>query len=269
MKWPSALIFLGVVFEECSWGLCWGDASWCCHSNCFCYSCAWTLHPNHAGTLRIICNVKKKTTKNEILPLLLCLVRSRHTAPCLMCLCREGAFFTGEDSYLNISWILEIIRHNERLYFCLCLVFFNILSPNTLLVHRFIVSSSYTDMPIFGQCPAQDDFYLVMCGQCGQVVKPQAFQAHYGTFQTLVVFILTTFKVVRVSHPIRDESAIEESTHSFSATEVWCDDAADTSHINKSLKVSLRFGIPPGLLHTETWEGTAKHSQMQSNLTRA
>ncbi|XP_032369865.1 ataxin-7 [Etheostoma spectabile] len=35
------------------------------------------------------------------------------------------------------------------------------------------------DMPIFGQYPAQDDFYLVMCSHCGQVVKPQAFQAHY------------------------------------------------------------------------------------------
>ncbi|CAG5983531.1 unnamed protein product [Menidia menidia] len=35
------------------------------------------------------------------------------------------------------------------------------------------------DMPIFGQYPAQDDFYLVMCSHCGHVVKPQAFQAHY------------------------------------------------------------------------------------------
>ncbi|KAK5872879.1 hypothetical protein PBY51_013537 [Eleginops maclovinus] len=35
------------------------------------------------------------------------------------------------------------------------------------------------DMPIFGQCPAQDDFFLVMCSHCSQVVKPQAFQAHY------------------------------------------------------------------------------------------
>ncbi|XP_076848382.1 ataxin-7 isoform X4 [Brachyhypopomus gauderio] len=35
------------------------------------------------------------------------------------------------------------------------------------------------DMPIFGQCPAQDDFYLVMCSHCSQVIKPQAFQAHY------------------------------------------------------------------------------------------
>ncbi|XP_019736881.1 ataxin-7 isoform X2 [Hippocampus comes] len=35
------------------------------------------------------------------------------------------------------------------------------------------------DMPIFGQYPAQDDFYLVMCSHCSQVIKPQAFQAHY------------------------------------------------------------------------------------------
>uniref|UniRef100_A0A3Q0RG86 Ataxin 7 n=1 Tax=Amphilophus citrinellus TaxID=61819 RepID=A0A3Q0RG86_AMPCI len=37
------------------------------------------------------------------------------------------------------------------------------------------------EMSIFGQCPAQDDFYLVMCSHCGQVVKPQAFQAHFLT----------------------------------------------------------------------------------------
>ncbi|XP_053545366.1 ataxin-7 [Bombina bombina] len=35
------------------------------------------------------------------------------------------------------------------------------------------------DMPIFGLCPAYDDFYLVMCNHCNQVIKPQAFQSHY------------------------------------------------------------------------------------------
>ncbi|XP_035244828.1 ataxin-7-like protein 2a isoform X2 [Anguilla anguilla] len=34
------------------------------------------------------------------------------------------------------------------------------------------------DMSVFGQCPAQDDFYLVVCSHCGQVVKPQAFEKH-------------------------------------------------------------------------------------------
>ncbi|XP_006785624.1 ataxin-7-like protein 2b [Neolamprologus brichardi] len=34
------------------------------------------------------------------------------------------------------------------------------------------------DMHIYGHCPAHDDFYLVVCSQCGQVVKPQAFERH-------------------------------------------------------------------------------------------
>ncbi|XP_030589908.1 ataxin-7-like protein 2b isoform X2 [Archocentrus centrarchus] len=37
---------------------------------------------------------------------------------------------------------------------------------------------SSDDMHIYGHCPAHDDFYLVVCSQCGQVVKPQAFERH-------------------------------------------------------------------------------------------
>uniref|UniRef100_A0A8C6TMW8 Uncharacterized protein n=1 Tax=Neogobius melanostomus TaxID=47308 RepID=A0A8C6TMW8_9GOBI len=36
------------------------------------------------------------------------------------------------------------------------------------------------DMPIYGHCPAQDDFYLVVCSHCGNLVKPQAFEDHSG-----------------------------------------------------------------------------------------
>lgn len=57
------------------------------------------------------------------------------------------------------------------------LVFFLLLLQ---FCHVWLTLPLSTDMPIFGQCPAQDDFYLVMCSHCGQVVKPQAFQAHYG-----------------------------------------------------------------------------------------
>ncbi|XP_053325327.1 ataxin-7 [Spea bombifrons] len=38
---------------------------------------------------------------------------------------------------------------------------------------------SREDMPIFGLCPAHDEFYLVMCSHCNLVIKPQAFQSHY------------------------------------------------------------------------------------------
>ncbi|XP_030641085.1 ataxin-7-like protein 2b [Chanos chanos] len=34
------------------------------------------------------------------------------------------------------------------------------------------------DMSIYGYCPANDDFFLVVCSHCGQVVKPQAFEKH-------------------------------------------------------------------------------------------
>lgn len=40
--------------------------------------------------------------------------------------------------------------------------------------------SVVADMSIFGHCPAHDDFYLVVCNHCSQVVKPQAFQKHCG-----------------------------------------------------------------------------------------
>lgn len=41
-------------------------------------------------------------------------------------------------------------------------------------------ASIIADMSIFGHCPAYDDFYLVVCNHCSQVVKPQAFQKHCG-----------------------------------------------------------------------------------------
>lgn len=33
-------------------------------------------------------------------------------------------------------------------------------------------------MSIFGHYPGHDDFYLVVCSHCSQVVKPQAFEKH-------------------------------------------------------------------------------------------
>lgn len=35
-------------------------------------------------------------------------------------------------------------------------------------------------MHLFGHYPAHDDFYLVVCNICNQVVKPQVFQSHCG-----------------------------------------------------------------------------------------
>ncbi|KAK6176383.1 hypothetical protein SNE40_014681 [Patella caerulea] len=34
------------------------------------------------------------------------------------------------------------------------------------------------DMPLFGLCPSQDEFYLVLCEKCNKTLKPQAFKQH-------------------------------------------------------------------------------------------
>ncbi|KAB0376234.1 hypothetical protein FD755_012877 [Muntiacus reevesi] len=44
--------------------------------------------------------------------------------------------------------------------------------------HRHTHMMTY--MHLFGHYPAHDDFYLVVCSACNQVVKPQVFQSHCG-----------------------------------------------------------------------------------------
>lgn len=51
---------------------------------------------------------------------------------------------------------------------------------SSLSVLSSLTSLVLSDMSIFGHCPAHDEFYLVVCNHCGQVVKPQAFQKHCG-----------------------------------------------------------------------------------------
>uniref|UniRef100_A0A8C2M1J5 Ataxin-7-like protein 1 n=1 Tax=Cricetulus griseus TaxID=10029 RepID=A0A8C2M1J5_CRIGR len=41
----------------------------------------------------------------------------------------------------------------------------------------------FDNMHLFGHYPAHDDFYLVVCSACNQVVKPQVFQSHCGRKQ--------------------------------------------------------------------------------------
>uniref|UniRef100_A0A3P8TUI8 Ataxin 7-like 2b n=1 Tax=Amphiprion percula TaxID=161767 RepID=A0A3P8TUI8_AMPPE len=43
------------------------------------------------------------------------------------------------------------------------------------------------DMHTYGHCPAHDDFYLVVCSHCDQVVKPQAFEKHCERWHGAVV----------------------------------------------------------------------------------
>uniref|UniRef100_A0A8C0FYY1 Ataxin-7-like protein 1 n=1 Tax=Chelonoidis abingdonii TaxID=106734 RepID=A0A8C0FYY1_CHEAB len=48
---------------------------------------------------------------------------------------------------------------------------------------REVMRLNKEDMHLFGHYPAHDDFYLVVCNICNQVVKPQVFQSHCGKTQ--------------------------------------------------------------------------------------
>lgn len=48
------------------------------------------------------------------------------------------------------------------------------------MIDQVLIFFLFSDMPLFGLCPAQDEFYLVVCETCKQVVKPQALLRHMG-----------------------------------------------------------------------------------------
>uniref|UniRef100_A0A8D2HPC6 Ataxin 7 like 1 n=1 Tax=Urocitellus parryii TaxID=9999 RepID=A0A8D2HPC6_UROPR len=55
---------------------------------------------------------------------------------------------------------------------------------------REVMRLNKEDMHLFGHYPAHDDFYLVVCSACNQVVKPQVFQSHCE--KAAVVFVFNT-----------------------------------------------------------------------------
>lgn len=86
------------------------------------------------------------------------------------------------------------------------------------------------DMPIYGHCPAHDDFYLVVCSHCGKLVKPQAFEEHCNRrhsslTKTSVPSSSTPVQLPRVSRPSsnlpkerqKDSRVKETSVPSFSS----------------------------------------------------
>uniref|UniRef100_A0A3B4B4R7 SCA7 domain-containing protein n=1 Tax=Periophthalmus magnuspinnatus TaxID=409849 RepID=A0A3B4B4R7_9GOBI len=66
------------------------------------------------------------------------------------------------------------------------------------------------DMSIFGLFPGHDDFYLVVCNHCGQVVKPQAFEKHcerrHGPLAKLYAKLRTVNPASQPSRPLHNHS---------------------------------------------------------------
>ncbi|XP_020786651.1 ataxin-7-like protein 2a isoform X1 [Boleophthalmus pectinirostris] len=69
---------------------------------------------------------------------------------------------------------------------------------------------SKEDMSIFGLFPGHDDFFLVVCNHCGQVVKPQAFEKHcerrHGPLAKLYAKLRTVNPASQPSRPLHNHS---------------------------------------------------------------
>uniref|UniRef100_A0A3B3Z9K9 SCA7 domain-containing protein n=1 Tax=Periophthalmus magnuspinnatus TaxID=409849 RepID=A0A3B3Z9K9_9GOBI len=112
------------------------------------------------------------------------------------------------------------------------------------------------EMPIFGQCPAQDDFYLVMCNHCSQVVKPQAFQAHYRRHSsaskpvTTSTFPLTPAVKVEKMHLNVDSSAKLVPTLSAPTTTSSSSTSSSSTTVSSSttpITTTSSSALKPGL----------------------
>ncbi|XP_072223923.1 ataxin-7-like protein 2b [Leuresthes tenuis] len=57
--------------------------------------------------------------------------------------------------------------------------------------HSETMTLEKEDMHMFGHCPARDDFYLVVCSHCGQVVKPQAFERHCERWHSAITSLFS------------------------------------------------------------------------------
>ncbi|XP_041859477.1 ataxin-7-like protein 2b isoform X2 [Melanotaenia boesemani] len=73
------------------------------------------------------------------------------------------------------------------------------------------------DMDIFGHCPAHDNFYLVVCSHCGQVVKPQAFERHCERWHSAITRICGQSSILASQqlpspdwHPLNIPSCVEK-----------------------------------------------------------
>ncbi|XP_069142238.1 ataxin-7-like protein 1 [Argopecten irradians] len=74
------------------------------------------------------------------------------------------------------------------------------------------------DMGLFGECPSQDEFYLVVCEKCDKVVKPKAFKHHLRNRHGECVIPTTTQLLLqRSSHSMSKLSATTPSPTKSSA----------------------------------------------------
>ena len=84
--------------------------------------------------------------------------------------------FLGSSHFT--SSVADTIATTVSTVSCFFLLFLNLFQfTSDIYCHEF---GYFVDLSVYGLCPARDAVYLVVCGACQQVIKPQAFKTHIG-----------------------------------------------------------------------------------------
>lgn len=89
------------------------------------------------------------------------------------------------DSRVGDAYSILLYSDSDCLWVFFKLFEKDFLKGQLLILVYIYFFNSPTDMHLFGHYPAHDDFYLVVCNICNQVVKPQVFQSHCGKWKLL------------------------------------------------------------------------------------
>ncbi|XP_041744518.1 ataxin-7-like protein 2 [Coregonus clupeaformis] len=119
------------------------------------------------------------------------------------------------------------------------------------------------DMSIFGHYPGQDDFYLVVCSHCGQVVKPQAFEKHcerrHGPLSKLYARLRSPPPVPQ-QRPRHSHSP--SSTHATSSSSSW-EGRGQGTGAPRAAPPSP--STPPHFRHTKPPKDVVRHSTLDKS----
>ncbi|XP_011473519.1 ataxin-7-like protein 2 isoform X1 [Oryzias latipes] len=122
------------------------------------------------------------------------------------------------------------------------------------------MSLSKEDMSIFGLYPGHDDFFLVVCSHCGQVVKPQAFEKHcerrHGALAKLHGRLRSPAPAPTTQRPLQSYSP-SQGTNATTAASAWEGRGQGGGQIRVA---PASPSTPPQFKHSKTSKDGLRHS---------
>ncbi|KAM3878281.1 ataxin-7-like protein 2a [Diretmus argenteus] len=128
------------------------------------------------------------------------------------------------------------------------------------------MSLSKEDMSIFGHYPGQDDFYLVVCSHCGQVVKPQAFEKHcerrHGPLAKLYARLRSPTPASQPQQRPRHGHSPSHGTNATSSASSW---EGRGQGVGQQRATPPTPSTPPQYRHSKNSKDGVRHSPLEKS----